>query len=123
MRKTVRALSPFCLLLIAVIALSYAQQAAPSSSQAPQSGSAAATEPVYRSATVLKYTTRLILVDVIATDHKGEPLPDLKAEDFVLTEDGTKQDIRVFEFQSSANTAPAKPLPKLPANVITNAPR
>ena len=122
MSNTVRAVSVFCLLLIALIALSYAQQPAPSSSQ-PASASDATTEPVYRSATVLKYTTRLILVDVIATDHKGEPLPDLKAEDFVLSEDGNSQDIRVFEFQSSAISAPAKPLPKLPANVITNAPR
>lgn len=82
----------------------------------------------YKSATVLKYTTRLIIVDVIASDHKGDPVRDLKAEDFTLTEDGEKQVLRVFEFQAPADTntpsaAPAANLPKPAANVFTNAPR
>ena len=124
-RRLGMALPWSCILVL--VALAYAQQSpvAPLAPTLAPGNQALSTEPVYRSATVLKYTTRLILVDVIATDHKGEPLPDLKAEDFVLSEDGTKQDIRVFEFQSSAKTtsAPDKTLPKLAPNVVTNAPR
>lgn len=81
----------------------------------------------YKSATVLKYTTRLIIVDVIASDHKGDPVRDLKAEDFTLTEDGEKQALRVFEFQAPTDTntpsAPAANLSKPAANAFTNAPR
>src|ERR1043166_7864860 len=38
--------------------------------------------PVYQSSTVLRATTRLVVVDVVATDNKGEPVANLKAEDF-----------------------------------------
>jgi len=31
-------------------------------------------------------TTRLVVVDVVATDEKGSPVRDLKAEDFVVKE-------------------------------------
>ncbi|HEY6352016.1 MAG TPA: VWA domain-containing protein, partial [Candidatus Angelobacter sp.] len=81
---------------------------------------------VYKSATVLKYTSRLILVDVIVTDHKGDPVRDLKAEDFGVTEDGEKQELRVFEFQTpqdSKTAPPAATLPKPAANVFSNVPR
>ena len=36
----------------------------------------------------LKTATHLVLVDVVATDGKGKPVTDLKAEDFLVTEDG-----------------------------------
>jgi VWFA-related protein len=79
----------------------------------------------YRSSTVLRYTTRLVVVDVIATDHKGNPVTDLKKEDFTLEEDGKGQQIDVFSFQTPAGTGPATAhvLPKLRPNIITNAPR
>jgi VWFA-related protein len=72
-------------------------------------------------ATVLKFTTRLVVVDVIA-DHQGHPVTDLKQQDFSLIEDGKEQSIKVFSFQSpetAASAAPAK-APELPANVFTN---
>ncbi len=56
------------------------------------------------SATVLKVTTRLVVVDVVALDHKGAPVTDLRAEDFSLQEEGAEQNIRVFNFQQSAQS-------------------
>jgi VWFA-related protein len=58
--------------------------------------------PVYQSSTVLRATTRLVVVDVVATDSKGEPVPDLKAEDFTVLEDGKPQKISGFSFQRGA---------------------
>src|SRR5579884_1262526 len=51
------------------------------------------------SETVLRATTRLVVVDVVATDSKGQPVPDLKAEDFTVLEDGKPQKISGFSFK------------------------
>src|SRR6267378_2874159 len=76
----------------------------------------------------LKSTTRLVIVDVVATNSKGEPVTDLRAQDFKVLENGKEQDLRVFEFQhpefqhpDSVSVSAPKPS-KLPANVVTNAP-
>lgn len=69
-----------------------------------QSASPQAQPSVYQSSTVLRATTRLVVVDVVATDSKGDPVPDLKAEDFTLLEDGKQQKISGFTFQKG-NTA------------------
>jgi VWFA-related protein len=80
-----------------------------------------------QSSTVLKATTRLVIVDVVATDGKGAPVTDLAAKDFVVTENGSPQEVRVFAFESPASgseTAPAlagQPI-KLPDNVVSNIP-
>ncbi len=80
-----------------------------------------------QSSTVLKATTRLVVVDVVATDGKGVPISGLTAKDFVLTENGSAQDVRVFSFSSPGNppestSAPAQPEPKIPGNVVSNIP-
>ncbi len=51
------------------------------------------------SPTVLRANTRLVVVDVVATDGKGNPIPDLKAEDFSVLEDGKPQKISAFSFK------------------------
>lgn len=76
--------------------------------------------------TVLKSTTRLVVVDVVASNAKGEPVPDLSIHDFKLLENGKEQEIRVFDFQhpresQPANAQAASPA-KLPPNVFTNIP-
>ncbi|HEY6253241.1 MAG TPA: VWA domain-containing protein [Candidatus Angelobacter sp.] len=120
-------LLPISLFLLVCIYPGSAQQA-PYTLPLPQQDNPE-NSAVYKSATVLKYTSRLILVDVIASDHKGDPVRDLKAEDFTLTEDGDKQELRVFEFQAPPDSstvrasAVATPLPKPADNVFTNAPR
>jgi VWFA-related protein len=58
--------------------------------------------PSYQSSTVLRATTRLVVIDVVATDSKGAPVPDLKAEDFTILEDGKPQKISGFTFQRGA---------------------
>jgi VWFA-related protein len=77
-------------------------------------------------AAVLKVKTRLVVVDVVVVDHKGVPVTDLKAEDFVLREEGAEQNIRVFNFQQSsqAQGQPATMVAAtLPPSRITNMPR
>jgi len=109
------------------------QAAAPGASSAPaqaQATSGAQTSeqkptPVYESATVLKSITRLVVVDVVATDRNGAVV-DLKGDDFTVLEDGKEQKIRVFNFQQPHSLpagGPALALPKLPENVYSNAAR
>ncbi|HXB21523.1 MAG TPA: VWA domain-containing protein [Candidatus Solibacter sp.] len=81
---------------------------------------------VYESATVLKAVTRLVVIDVVATNNKGLPVPDLTMENFTVLEDGKEQKIRVFNFQHpTAAPAPATAAAslKLPPNVFSNVPR
>src|SRR5262245_634255 len=87
---------------------------------------AAQATPVYETATVLKAITRLVVVDVVATDKKGNAVTDLERRDFTILEDGTEQQVRVFSFQQPVLRgagAAAPPGHTLPANVFTNVPR
>ena len=52
----------------------------------------------------VRTNTRLVVVDVVATDSKGNPVPELKAEDFTVLEDGKPQKISAFSFKQH-NTA------------------
>lgn len=74
--------------------------------------------------TVIKANTRLVLVDVVATDKKGAPVTDLTAQDFTVLEDGKPQQVRNFSFQSpNPVTAAESSTPRnLPPNVFTNVP-
>src|SRR5438270_2521960 len=56
-------------------------------------------------------SAQLVVVDVTAKDKSGAPIKGLKASDFTITEDGKKQDIKVFEYQELEETA--MPEPKL----------
>ena len=76
---------------------------------------------VYQSQARLKTSTRLVVVDVVATDGKGDPVPNLNADDFTVLENGVPQKISNFSFQHSGQVKPAA-MPQLPSNVVTNAP-
>src|SRR5580700_1729786 len=89
-------------LVFATISALLAQQA-PVSEQAP---------------VVLKSTTRLVQVSVIAQDGKGQPVTDLKKDDFRIKVNGTDQPIRVFSMDSSGALPQGEA--KLPPNVFTN---
>jgi len=67
---------------------------------------------------VLKSTTRLVQVSVIAQDSKGEAVTDLKKDDFRIKVNGKDQPIRVFSMDS--NGAIPQGETKLPPNVFTN---
>ena len=85
---------------------------------APQS-SAQKKEPVYQSQSVLRATTRLVVVDVVAVDDKGRPVTDLTVDDFTVSEDGQPQKISDFSFHQPVTGAP----PRQPApGIISNAP-
>jgi len=44
----------------------------------------------------IRANTRLVLVDVVVTDKKGQPVNGLKAEDFTIEEGGKKQKVSIF---------------------------
>jgi VWFA-related protein len=77
---------------------------------------------VYESATVLKATTRLVVLDVVATDHQGRAVTDLAAKDFTVLEEGKPQQLRIFTLQQEKAFIANEPAHKLPANVFTNVP-
>ena len=70
-------------------------------------------------ATTLQTRVRLVVVDVVVTNSKGEPVPGLKKEDFEVAEDGKSQAISVFEEHKGVPPAQFK-LPPMPPNVYTN---
>ena len=53
-----------------------------------QAASTSTGQPV--SGTVLKVTTRMVLVDVVVTDGSGRPVLDLKPDNFDVKENGKK---------------------------------
>jgi VWFA-related protein len=77
----------------------------------------AATEGV----TTLHTRSNLVVVDVVVTDSKHNPIHGLKAEDFTLTENGKPQHVRNFEEHSAELDAKTfTPAPKLPPGLFTN---
>ena len=64
-----------------------------------------------------------MLVDVVATDSKGQPVPDLKASDLTVLEDGKPQKISRFNFENSAGKFLRVAQIQLPPSVVTNAPK
>jgi len=69
---------------------------------------------------VIRSSTRLVILDVVATDDKGQPIIGLKAEDFTTLEDGKPQRISDFTFHRPAEGATTAG--QLPADVVSNAP-
>lgn len=74
---------------------------------------------------VFKTSSHLVLVDVIATNGKGEPVTDLTAEDFLVSEDGHPQIVRSFSLQQPAHDHSDLQAvsQSLPPGVVTNIPR
>lgn len=69
----------------------------------------------------LKTRVRLVLVDVVVSNSKGEPVSGLKKEDFEVSEDGKPQTVSVFEEHRGAPPTQIK-LPPMPQGVYTNFP-
>jgi len=66
--------------------------------------------------TIISTTTQLVIVDVTLKDKSGNPAKGLKPTDFIVTEDGKKQDIKVFQYQELEETAAAPP--PVPARIL-----
>jgi VWFA-related protein len=66
----------------------------------------------------IRVTTRLVQVNVIVHDKKGEPVSDLTKDDFVLFDHGKQQKISVFTMDSRKPLT--KPVQPLPSNIFSN---
>ena len=78
---------------------------------------------------VVRVNSNLVNLDVMVKDKKGKPITDLKAEDFVLSENGVRQNIEFFDSTLttgndtgrtgtiSVSTGPRPPI-SLPRNII-----
>jgi VWFA-related protein len=82
--------------------------------------------PVGTTPSTFSSTSQLVVETVNVKDKNGKPVEGLTAKDFTVTEDGTEQMIRLFEFQKvpeDADPEPAigvsQPLRKLPETQIT----
>jgi VWFA-related protein len=56
---------------------------------------------------VVRVSTELVLVNVVARDKRGNLLRDLKKEDFTVYEDGQKQQLSSFDFENVDELATA----------------
>ena len=67
---------------------------------------------------VFRVATRLVQVSVVVHDRRGEPVTDLKKEDFTILERGKPQAISFFEVVAADH--PAAPPEPLPPHIFTN---
>lgn len=72
-----------------------------------------------KSTTSFKSESEIVLVDVVVTDSKDNPVSDLRQSDFQVREDGIPQSISFFEEHKGAGLAPVKISP-MPPHVFTN---
>jgi VWFA-related protein len=91
----------------------------------PDPSSASDSEPV----ATIRVSTKSVLVDVVVTDSKGHPIPDLRQEGFQIFEDGHPQEVGSFRafsggepkgHTSSTNSSPVAKLEAPSPNVFTN---
>jgi hypothetical protein len=77
--------------------------------------------PSSDSASTIKTTTRVVLLDVVVTDKSGNPVHGLKGHDFTVLEDGKAQQVQGFEERGPTVPLAAPRLAmNLPPNTYTN---
>jgi VWFA-related protein len=101
----------YCLIGILCAALQASAQTPPQPAPATENRSADQL-PVFRA------TTRLVQVNVLVHDRHGQPVSDLKKEDFTIEERGKRQPISFFAMESADK--PAAPPVALPPHIFTN---
>jgi len=79
------------------------------------------TERAANSSTTIKTTVQRVLVDVVVTNDKGDPVKGLHEKDFKVFEDGKPQKIATFEEHHGAALSEIR-LPPMPPHVYTNFP-
>lgn len=116
-RLVVRALSVLliCGLAGTVQLLSQRMHPAPSPS--------VATAPAPDATPTFKSSSRLVVVDVVVTDHDGNPISGLDRGDFTILEDGKVQVVQSFEPHVPVKQTGAVPDIQLPAGEFTNFPK
>src|SRR5258708_28718880 len=65
----------------------------------PQTGQSAQPESQTSPQITIRTTTRLVVLDIVATDAKGNAVKDLKPEEVQILENGKEQKKRDFSFQ------------------------
>ena len=88
-----------------------------------QSSTGTQTQQPGESIPIIRANTRLVMVDVVAVDKKGQFVTDLQASDFKLVEDGKEQKISIFNLQQPSSGPSALNASRLPPNVFRNAPK
>jgi VWFA-related protein len=101
----------FALFFLALNVSCFAQQPATSPQQVP---------PLRKREPDIRVSARLVYLDVVVTDASGQPVPDLKASDFALTEDRARQRITSFTEHTPATAKPT--VAPLPPNTFMNSP-
>ena len=71
---------------------------------------------------VLHMMVRRIPLDIVVTDKQGNPVKNLRKEDFTVTEDKKEQRILSFEYVDSAQAFIPPKLPPLPPNTFVDLP-
>jgi VWFA-related protein len=120
-RRAFRAVAEFA---VSVAGIGFAVVAAlvvlPARAQAQQQASVQAASSTDGVATIRTHTN-LVVVDVVVTDSKHNPIHGLKAADFTLLENNKPQHIRNFDEHSATQTGETfVPAPKLPAGLFSN---
>src|SRR5271163_1185235 len=70
--------------------------------------------------TTLTADTQLVILDVVVTDSKQNPVHNLNASDFTVFEDNTPEPIKSFDEHTSANATKPEPPLSLPPGTFTN---
>src|SRR5258708_1098223 len=99
-----------CLTLVLLVTVQAIRPAA----QSPAAAAKSSPDPV----PVFRAATRLVQVSVVVHDRHGQPVKDLKKEDFALTESGKPQQISFFAVDSAETPTP--PPAALPPHIFTN---
>ena len=67
------------------------------------------TSPAGNGSVTFTSSTQLVVETVVVTDKSGNPVEGLSAKDFIVTENGAPQTIRVFEHQDLPKTPATSP--------------
>jgi VWFA-related protein len=116
------AVGAFFLLSALFVATRVASQSAPSEQTVPPAQARAQQAASTPSGYVLKMTTRLVTVDLIVTDSRGNPVRDLKPEELqVFEEKKAQQKIEHFEyFEKMKASGSAASENRRPPGVLSN---
>ena len=104
-----------------LLLLLIASVASPQSRPAHQQENNQQSDQAYQSQAVVRTTTRLVVLDIVARNAQGQPVTGLKAEDFVVTEDGKPQDIAEFTFHQPGTVTQTSR--RGSGNIISNDPQ
>jgi VWFA-related protein len=116
MNRNLRARTELCFLAIALFALSL-------KAQAPAPNPAQPTQPPPQPSATLSIAAREVLLDVVVTDHNGQPVTGLTPANFTVVEESDPQRLTHLEEHhpmSVEDLARLKSMPALPPNTFTN---